>query len=86
MSSEEMIHKLLNELVSMKKQLPRFNNSYQQNYQNSRGKSNESKFPQLIGPQPRLQIEAAPKKGNMCVFYLTMDHDGENFLETARLM
>ena len=41
----------------------------------------DSKF-----PQPRLQIEAAPKKSNMCMFHLTIDHDSENCLETAHMM
>ena len=81
-----MIQKLSNELVAIKKQLPRFNNPYQRNYQNPPGKNNEGKFPQLTGPQPRLQIEAAPKKGNMCVFHLITDHDSKIFPETTRMM
>ena len=81
-----MIQKLSNELVAIKKQFPAFNNPYQRNYQNPPGRNNEGKFPQLTGPQPRLQIEATPKKGNMCVFHLTTDHDSESFPETARMM
>lgn len=85
-SSDEMLQKLSNELVEMKKQLLGFNNSYQQNFQNVSGRSADNKFPQLTGPEPRLQIEAAPKKGNMCMFHLTMDHDSENYPETICMM
>jgi hypothetical protein len=33
-----------------------------------------------------LPIEVAPKKGNMCMFYLTMDHDGESYPKVAHMM
>jgi hypothetical protein len=78
-----MIEKLSNELVVVKRKLPRFNHSYQQSYQNPPRRNNDGKFPMLRGSQPRLAIEAAPKKGNMCVFHLTTDHDSEIYLETA---
>ena len=85
-SSDEMIQKLSNELVAVKRKLPGFNNSYQWNYQNMPRRNMDRKFLQLTGLQPRLQIEAAPKKGNMCVFHLTIDHDGESYPETACMM
>ena len=81
-----MIQKMSNELVMMKKQLAGFKNSYQQNFQNVPRRSTDSKFSQLTSPQPRLQIEAMPKKGNMRVFHLTMDHDYENWPETTHMM
>ena len=46
----------------------------------------DGKFPQLTSSQPRLQIEAAPKKGNMSVFHLTIDDDGESYSKTTRMM
>ena len=72
--------------MAIKKQFPGFNNPYQWNYQNPPGRNNEGKFPQLMRPQPKLQIEAAPKKGNMCVFHLITNHDKENYPKTTRMM
>lgn len=70
----------------MKRQLPGLNNSYQQNYQNPLGRNNDGKFPKLIGSQPRLVIDVAPKKGNMCVFHLTIDNDSERCSKTTCMM
>lgn len=81
-----MIQELSNELVVVKRQLPRFNHSYQWIYQNPPRRNTDEKFPHLTGPQPRLAIEVAPKKGNMCMFHLTTDHDSEIFLEPTRMM
>ena len=85
-SSDEIIQKFLNELVEVKRQLPNLSNSYLQNYQNPPGGNNDGKFPQLVGLQPRLVIEVAPKKGNMCVFHLTTNHDSESCPKTTRMM
>ena len=81
-----MIQKLSNELMAINKQLPGFNNPYQWNYQNFTRRNNQGNLPQLTGPSPRLQIEVAPKKGNMCVFHLIIDHDSESCLETTRMI
>ena len=73
-------------MVAIKKQLPKFYDPYQWNYKNSPGRNNEGKLPQLTRPSPRLQIEVALKRGNICVFHLTTNHDSDNFLETTRMM
>ena len=44
-SSNEMIQKISNELVVVKRQLPGFNNSYQWNYQNVPRRNIDGKFP-----------------------------------------
>ena len=33
-----------------------------------------------------MSIEVAPKKGNMCMFHLTTDHDSESFPKIAHMM
>lgn len=56
-SQAEMIQKLSNEIIAMKRQLPKFNNPYQQNFQDQTGRNNEGRTLQLMGPQQRLAIE-----------------------------
>ena len=50
-SYHEILQKLSNELVAMKRKLPRFNNSYQQNIQNQSSRNTDGKTLQLAGPQ-----------------------------------
>lgn len=40
----------------------------------------------MTGLQQRLAIEAPPKMGNMCVFHLTTNHNGESCPKVVRMM
>lgn len=89
-SSNHVIQRLMNDVITLKRQLPKASTSYSSPYQDiSRRNTNQSlgirnKSLQLPPTQQRLAIEAPPPKGSMCVFHLIDDHDGNSCPEMVR--
>lgn len=89
-SSNPVIKCLMNDVIALKRQLPKTNPTYQQPYQDigrrQFNQPNSSRLPQLPTAQPRLAIEAPPRQTSMCVFHLTTDHDGATCPDMQRFL
>ena len=77
-SQEEMIQKLSNELIVLKRQLPNFNNLYQRSFSEQASKCNNKPL-QLPGPQERLVSEVPHERvsGNFENLFLEYELDPE---------
>lgn len=85
-STEAMLQKLSNELITLKKQVTRPTHSLYQPYQEEPRYQGGNKNLQLPTPQQRLAIEAPPKGHTSCAFHLRVDHDGNTCEDMIRYL
>lgn len=83
-SKEVMLPKLSNDLIAFKKQVTKPTHSFHQPCQEGSRYQGRNKNLQIHTAQQRLAIEAPPKRHNMCVFYLRVDHDGDTCVDMIK--
>jgi len=74
-STDPIVQRLVNDMIALKRQLPKAGAPFQQPYQdmsrrNLNQQANTGRTLPLTAAQPRLAIEPAPGRGNMCIFSL----------------